>query len=302
MKIGIIGGTGPQGLGIAKRLAIAGEDVIVGSRKEEKALTVVEEANEEIKEYNPKELVGMANEDAAAAADVLILTVPLQAQSATLKTIKEHTKGKVLLDATVPLETAIGGPVSNVLHINPGSAAERAANILKDADVKVVAAFNNISNSHLANIPNPIECDCLICGDDGKAKEIASDIIEKIPGLKAIDIGPLNKAHLIESITPLLIGMLGFNKTAVVIGDSLFAVFRHLCFNDFVRYAPHPFKVGFRNKHTANRRRSSINKHLSKIIVFTIRQRKIIRPQTTRINIIRILHPFHVQNHNYANR
>lgn len=54
---------------------------------------------------------------------------------------------------------------------------------------------------------NPIECDCLICGDDGKAKEIASDIIEKIPGLKAIDIGPLNKAHLIESITPLLIGM-----------------------------------------------------------------------------------------------
>ena len=71
MKIGIIGGTGPQGLGIAKRLAIAGEDVIVGSRKEEKALTVVEEANEEIKEYNPKELVGMANEDAAAAAKAI---------------------------------------------------------------------------------------------------------------------------------------------------------------------------------------------------------------------------------------
>lgn len=207
MKIGIIGGTGPQGLGIAKRLAIAGEDVIVGSRKEEKALTVVGEANEEIKEHNPKELVGMANEDAAAAADVLILTVPLQAQSATLKTIKENAKGKVLLDATVPLETAIGGPISNPLHINPGSAAERAAKILKDADVKVVAAFNNISNSHLANIPDPIECDCLICGDDKEAKEIASDIIEKIPGLRSIDIGPLNKAHLIESITPLLIGM-----------------------------------------------------------------------------------------------
>ena len=66
----------------------------------------------------------------------------------------------------------------------------------------------------------------------------------------------------------------------------------------FVRYAPHPFKVGFRNKHTANRRRSPINKHLSKIIVFTTRQRKIIRPQTIRINIICILHPFHVQNHN----
>lgn len=94
---------------------------------------------------------------------------------------------------------------------------------------------------------------------------------------------------------------LGFNKPAVVIRDSLFVDFRHLCFNDFVRYAPLPFKVGFRNKYTANRRRSPINKHLSKIIVFTIRQRKIIRPQTTRINIICILHPFHVQNHNYAN-
>lgn len=90
---------------------------------------------------------------------------------------------------------------------------------------------------------------------------------------------------------------LGFNKTAVVIRDSFFADFRHLCFNGCLHDMRHPFKVGFRNKHTANRRRSPINKHLSKIIVFTIRQRKIIRPQTTRINIICILHPFHVQNH-----
>ena len=102
-----------------------------------------------------KELVGMANEHAAAAADVLILTVPLQAQSATLKTIQRKCKGKVLLDATVPLETAIGGPVSNPLHINPGSAAERAAKNLKDADVKVVAAFNNISNSSFGKYSRP---------------------------------------------------------------------------------------------------------------------------------------------------
>lgn len=85
---------------------------------------------------------------------------------------------------------------------------------------------------------------------------------------------------------------LGFNKPAVVIGDSLFAVFRHLCFNGCLCDMQHPCKVGFQNKHTANRRRSPINKHLSKIIVFTIRQRKIIRTQTTRINVICILHPF----------
>lgn len=96
---------------------------------------------------------------------------------------------------------------------------------------------------------------------------------------------------------------LGFNKPAVVIGDSLF-IDSGICVLTILCDMRQPFKVGFRNKHTANRRRSSINKRLSKIIVFTIRQRKIIRPQTTRINIICILHPFHVQNHNkrsYAN-
>lgn len=207
MLIGIIGGTGSQGLGIAKRLAIADFDVIVGSRKEEKAVRVVEEANSDISEYTSNKMVGKANEDAAKDADLLILTVPLEAQIATLKTIKEFVKGKIILDATVPLETAIGGNVSNLLHVNPGSAAERTAKFLANEDVKVVSAFCNISNSHLANIPEPIDCDCLICGDDVESKEIASEIIEKIPDLRVVDIGKLEKAHLIESITPLLIGL-----------------------------------------------------------------------------------------------
>lgn len=207
MKVGIIGGTGPQGLGIGKRLAMAGVDVIIGSRKEDKALQVVEEAKEELKDYELADIVGMANEDAAKSADILIMTVPLQAQIPTLKTIKEFCHDKIFLDATVPLETAIGGPVFNLLHCNPGSAAERTASTLDGTGAKVVAAFNNISNSHLGNIPEPIDCDCLICGDDADAKKIATELIEKIPDLRAIDLGKLNKAHLIESITPLLIGL-----------------------------------------------------------------------------------------------
>lgn len=207
MLVGIIGGTGAQGLGIAKRLAIAGVDVIVGSRKEEKAVTVVEEALEEIKEYDPASMVGMANEDAAKEADILILTVPLQAQVATVKGIKEFVKDKIVLDATVPLESAIGGKVSSLLHVTPGSAAERTAQLLEEEGARVVVAFSNISNSHLANIPEPIDCDCLICGDDKGAKDVATEIIEKIPDLRAIDVGGLEKAHLIESITPLLIGL-----------------------------------------------------------------------------------------------
>lgn len=207
MKVGIIGGTGPQGLGIGKRLAIAGVDVIIGSRKEEKALQVVEEAKEELKDYDLAEMVGMANEDAAKNGDVLIMTVPLSAQVPTLKSIKDFCNDKIFLDATVPLETAIGGSVSCLLHVEPGSAAERTAQALEGTGAKVVAAFNNISNSHLGNIPHPIECDCLICGDDAEAKKIASEVIEKIPDIRAIDLGLLNKAHLIESITPLLIGL-----------------------------------------------------------------------------------------------
>jgi len=84
MKVAVIGGTGPQGLGIAKRFEIEGVEVIVGSRKEEKALSIVEETVEELKDYELN-ITGMANEDAAKAGDILILTVPLAAQKPTHK-------------------------------------------------------------------------------------------------------------------------------------------------------------------------------------------------------------------------
>lgn len=205
--ISVIGGTGPQGLGIAKRLALAGEPVIVGSRKEEKALQVVEETIEELKDYSIAEIKGMANEDAAKAGDVLIITVPLAAQKPTLESIKEFCSDKIILDATVPLETAIGGKPFRFIDLMEGSAAERTAKILEGTGAKVICAFCNISNSHLANIPEDIDCDCLIAGDDKEAKEVAAEIINKIPGVRTIDTGILEKSRIIEKITPLLIGL-----------------------------------------------------------------------------------------------
>ena len=183
MKVAVIGGTGPQGLGIAKRFAIEGVEVIVGSRKEEKALQIVEETIEELKDYDLN-IVGMANEDAAKAGDILILTVPLAAQKPTLEGIKEFCTDKIVLDATVPLETAIGGKPFRFIDLMEGSAAERTD-----------------------NIPNDIDCDCLIAGDDKEAKEIATELINKLPGVKAIDTGILEKSRIIEKITPLLIGL-----------------------------------------------------------------------------------------------
>ncbi|WP_304125146.1 NADPH-dependent F420 reductase [Methanosphaera cuniculi] len=207
MKIAIIGGTGSQGLNLGKRFAIAGEDVIIGSRKEEKALMKVEETLEELKDYENISMVGMANEVAAEEGDILILTVPLSAQKSTLQTIKDHVGDKIIMDATVPLETAIGGSPARFIDLMEGSAAERTAKILKNTDAKVIAAFNNVSNSLLENIPEPIDCDCLIAGNDNEAKKVAIELIEKIPGIECIDCGKLEKARMIEKITPLLIGL-----------------------------------------------------------------------------------------------
>jgi len=207
MIVSIIGGTGPQGLGIGERLAIEGVDVIIGSRKEEKALEVVEQAKKDLADYDLSTMKGMANEDAAKEGDVLIITVPLAAQKPTVEGIKEFCKDKIVMDATVPLETAIGGKPFRFIDLMEGSAAERTASILEGTGAKVICAFCNISNSHLANIPEEIDGDCLIAGDDKETKEIAAEIIDKIPGVKTIDTGILEKARIIEKITPLLIGL-----------------------------------------------------------------------------------------------
>ena len=107
----------------------------------------------------------------------------------------------------MPLETAIGGSPARFVDLMEGSAAERTAKILKKTSVKVVSAFNNISNSHLENIPEPIDCDCLISGDDNDAKKTVAELIEQIPGVRCIDCGKLEKARMVEKITPLLIGL-----------------------------------------------------------------------------------------------
>ena len=208
MKIGVIGGTGGQGLGIAVRFAQAGEDVIIGSRTVDKA----EAAVAKVKELLPgaTNVRAMANPDAAKEADVLVLTVPLAAQKETLLSIREGAKGKPLLDATGPLESAIGGSATKCLYLPEGSAAQRAQAILPDA--KVICAFNNISQSWFMLLDEPIDCDCLICGDDRDAKILVTPLIEKIPGLRVINCGALERASIIEKITPLLIGLNIRNK------------------------------------------------------------------------------------------
>jgi len=205
MKIAIIGGTGGQGLGIAIRFVQIGEDVIIGSRTMEKAQAAVDKIKELLEKEEIPNLKAAENPDAAKEADVLVLTVPLAAQRATLLSIKEGAAGKILMDATGPLETAIGGSPTRCLYLPEGAASERAQKILPET--KVVCAFNNISSGALMNFNEPIDCDCLISGDDLESKVTAAKLIDKIPGVQVVDCGPLERAQIIEKITPLLIGL-----------------------------------------------------------------------------------------------
>lgn len=200
-KIAIVGGTGSEGYGLALRWARAGEHIVIGSRDEQRALAAADKLQKEI---GSAQISGAENQQAVSGADVVVLTVPFQAHAATIRHIKAAIKpGAVLIDASVPLATAIGGKVTQTIGVWDGSAAQQAAASLP-AGIAVVAAFQNVS-ADLLNDDRPLECDVIICTDDPKAREVVTDLVHKIPGLRALDGGALENAHIVEQITALLI-------------------------------------------------------------------------------------------------
>jgi len=206
LKIAIIGGTGDQGLGLALRFAQSGEHVLVGSRDIKKAKNAVILIKNMLNKKDLSNVSAMTNEEATTNADIIILTVPLQAQMITIKSIKDHIQGKIFVDATVPLEGCIGGKPTRFVDLWEGSAAERSAAFL-GKEARVVSAFSNISAASLNNINHNVECDCLISGDDPEANKPVLELAEKIPGVRAIECGPLENARIVEKITPLLINL-----------------------------------------------------------------------------------------------
>lgn len=196
--IAVVGGTGAEGSGLAARFAQAGSQVRIGSRDFERARETARRIGENA--------TGHTNSDAVAGAGIVILTVPLSAQVETLKSIRGSLEpGAILVDATVPLEVAIGGRVSRILTLWDGSAAQQAARLLPG--VPVVAAFHALSAEALSKLDHPIECDALICGDSAEAKAAVAQLAATIPGVRAIDAGPLDNARLLESAAALLISL-----------------------------------------------------------------------------------------------
>lgn len=203
-SIAIIGGTGAEGSGLALRFAKAGLRVNIGSRTLDKAQ---EAARRIAAAAGASEVTGHTNPDAVTGADIVLLTVPLAAQIGILKSIRDNLRpGMILVDATVPLEVAIGGRLSRTLTLWDGSAAQQAARLAPEG-VQVVAAFHSLSAEALAKLDRPLDSDTLICGDSAEAKEAVRELAALIPGVRAIDAGPLDSARLLEASAALLVSL-----------------------------------------------------------------------------------------------
>ncbi len=197
--IGIIGGTGREGKGLAYRWAKAGHHVLIGSRTEEKALA----AAADLAALLPQEarIEGMPNAAAVEQCDIAVLTVPFAAHAETLQALKDLLQGKILIDVTVPLNPA---KVTRVSISPEGSAAQQAQKILGEG-VQVVAAFQNIAYDHLLK-DEIVECDVLVSGTGKEARRTVIGLVQDA-GLTGWDAGVIENSIVIEGLTPILIGL-----------------------------------------------------------------------------------------------
>src|SRR6266849_2260096 len=203
-SIAILGGTGPAGLGVGLRWARAGKTIILGSRDAERAQAAAVKLKQQV--GSRASISGMENSVACGAAEILILTVPFEGQASLLKQLKPSIRpGSILIDATVPLASSVGGRSTRTLGIWPGSAAQQTAELVPK-NVSVVAAFQNMSADEM-NGDQPVECDVIVCSDDPHATQVTCELAAKIPGVRAIDGGKLENARIVEQITALLIGL-----------------------------------------------------------------------------------------------
>ena len=205
MDVAVIGGTGAEGFGLSLRLASAGHHVTIGSRSAEKGGEAATRAREHLGGSGNVE--GTTNDAAAASAEVVMVTVPFAGQADIYRSIKAAIPaGTIVVDATSPLATAVGGKAWQVVHPWHGSAAEQADVILTQG-VRMVAAFHTIAAEGLLALERPLESDVLVCGDDAEAKTVVGSLVHDIPDLRWVDCGALSMARIAETLTALLISV-----------------------------------------------------------------------------------------------
>jgi 8-hydroxy-5-deazaflavin:NADPH oxidoreductase len=204
MDIAVIGGTGEEGFGLSLRLGKAGRYVIIGSRSDEKGAASAEKAREIL---GGAEVEGTTNQAAAEKADVVFVTVPYAGQADIYRSIKDNVApGKIVVDCTSPLATAVGGRAWQVITPWHGSAAEQAKALL-DPGVRMVAAFHTISGDQLNDLSRAMDSDVFVCGKDAEAKAVVGELVEDIPDLRWVDCGDLPMARIAETMTALLVSV-----------------------------------------------------------------------------------------------
>ena len=201
LTVGVFGGTGPQGKGLALRWARAGIQVVLGSRSAERGEAAAAALREEA---GVDRVRGLANADAAAVADLVLVAVPWEGHASLLESVREQLVGKIVVDCVNPLGFDKQGPFA--LPVEEGSAAQQAEKLLPES--RVTAAFHHVSAVHLADLSiAEMATDVLVLGDDREATDIVRGLADAVPGMRGVYGGRLRNAHQVEALTANLIAI-----------------------------------------------------------------------------------------------
>lgn len=196
LTLAVLGGTGDQGRGLARRFALAGNPVVLGSRSAERAKAAAAGL--------PAGVTGLDNDSAARAADVVVVAVPWEGHRELLVQLAGPLAGKIVVDCVNPLGFDKQGAYA--LPVEEGSAAQQAAAVLTDS--RVVAAFHHVSAVLLLDeTVDSLDTDILVLGDDRAATDLVQGLVALIPGMRGVYGGRLRNAHQVEALTANLISV-----------------------------------------------------------------------------------------------
>jgi len=195
LSVGVLGGTGPQGSGLARRFAAAGLRVLLGSRDEARAVGAAHRLGADVR--------GVSNATCAAEADIVVVAVPWDGHAELLSGLADELAGKVVVDCVNPLGFDDRGPYP--LDVAEDSAAVQAQGLLPKS--RVVAAFHHVSAVHLNAGDTDVDCDSLVLGDDREATDLVRALVEVVPGMRGIYAGRLRNAGQVEALTANIIAV-----------------------------------------------------------------------------------------------
>lgn len=201
--LAFIGGTGPEGLGLAVRFAAAGHEIVIGSRLPERAQRAVEKIKARVPEARA---TGVVNQEAVRRGDIVFVTIPFAGHRDTLAALAPDIGAKLVVDVVSSISFE-GGKIA-AIAVSEGSAAQQAQALLPQA--QVVAAFHHLDAGQLMRVERPLEVDVLVCTDHQQAKERVMALAEEIEGVRALDGGPLANSRYLEEFTVILLNL---NKT-----------------------------------------------------------------------------------------